>query len=135
MQAKIVTEKVVVRGEKMRKIIRFEGILAEKELPVEYVKTLGPKFALTREERVDIFIPTLVESPQMTTTPNGTTLVCWKGSDNHTDIFLLPGYVIPELLYQEALVWMRRSGARLAKINRRLAAENADWHGEEVIEI
>jgi hypothetical protein len=79
MQAKIVTEKIVVRGEKRRKIVRMDECLG-------YLIGIAP-------------------------------------SD------------IAEEDYQAMIVWMRRAGARLAKINARLAKENADWCGEETVEI
>ena len=116
MQAKIVTEKIVVRGEKMRKIMRFEGVLGRDALPVAYLNTRDVPLFYSNEPSN---MPGIYHAPAIDKA------CCW----------IYEGDIIQEAAFQELLVWMRRAGARLAKINARLAKENTDWHGEEEVEI
>lgn len=114
-QASIETEKIVVRGEKFRRILGFSGILTKAELPRDYLEKPGPRF-----HRNDLAF-------DCAGTGNRDIDSRWYGPKNTVEI--------SEAEYQELLLWMRRAGSRLAKINVRLAKENADWSGKEVVTI
>jgi hypothetical protein len=124
MRAKIVTEKVVVRGERMKKIIRIEGVAFERDLPRAYTST-GPRFARYENGGIYGAVPANVGGlkPAMTLADG------WK------EFRYFAGDTIPSTEFDALIAWMRVAGVRLAKINRHLAAENVDWHGEETVEI
>jgi hypothetical protein len=111
--AKIVTEKIVVDGVKCRRIIGFENILGPEALPDRYMHGV-PRFSLS----------------------DGYLSASYPHNGDHQYAVGLPiGAPLFEAEFQEILVWLRRAGSRLTKINARLAKENADWHGEETVEI
>lgn len=128
MIASIETEKVVVRGERFRKITGFAGVLRENELPKAYLKN-APYFFADQGANgygcpshwVEIRDPEQTRRIGFFEGGRGGLISCRD--------------VIPEAEFQELLAWMKRAGAKLAKINRRLAAANADWNGQETIEI
>ena len=134
--ATIKTEKVVVRGEKCRKIVGWGDVLTEEQLPKEYTqdrvvggwpKGNAPFFAVYRSQ-LSFYGPKDALKGHSVSRNTCEELDCctftiWKDS------------ILPEATYQELMLWLRRAGARLGKINRRFAEENKDWHGEEVFEI
>jgi hypothetical protein len=132
--ASIRTEKVVVRGQKCRIIKAFRGILKIAALPVEYVGDLYeerflPSFHLDhwRDSEglsIDVRLPRKAPLDHLS--------ACVT---NPIELHFSIGDTLSEGKYQELLTWLSRSGARLAKINRRLEAENAGWQGEEEVEI
>jgi hypothetical protein len=101
MSIKITTEKVVCQGVKYYKIIRLEALQA-KDLPMEYLKG-SPSFYL----KDDIF---------------------YSDHSSKGDI-LLENYTATELA--EKIEYLKSAGQRLTEINKRLAEENKNWHGEE----
>jgi hypothetical protein len=149
MRAKIATEKVLIRGQKCRKVVGFEGIARRDSLPKKYMVG-GPRFWLA-------------EYANQATTYDGEAYVrpcggCAESAlnlDQGTGMLFLeiprrgnpdiPGYhgsneielrlagrcVLLEEDFQNVLLWMRRAGGRLGKINRELAEENEKWHGTE----
>lgn len=133
--AKINTEKIVVRGERCRRIVGWENILSENTLPHQYtqdrVDGRWPKgnapFFSAYESQLFFYGPMeALKGAPLRNVNEGlacSSITIWKGGE------------LPEATFQELLTWLRRSGARLGKINRRLAKENADWHGEEAVEI
>ena len=127
--AKILTEKVVVRGEKCRRILGFDGILEKEMLPKRYIvpfqddqgfyrptKDIPPYFYLDPEMDYRVFLHAPVDGPFFS---------FWIATDQ----------VIFEELFQEIILWMKRAGARLSKINKRIAEEGKEWKGEETIVI
>ena len=124
--AKIHYECVLLYGEKAVMITRFENMLEEQELPLEYVIAFG-----SREEGKKI-PPYFYASPRY---PPDEIFLHAPVDGDLSAYWITVGSRIPLEQYREILAWMRRAGNRLAKINRRLAAENADWRGEGVDEI
>ena len=129
MQAKIKSEKVLIRGQKFRKLVAFEGIAKRSELPVEYLPDFnwsdypGPEFALSDDGlSLRAMLPRECGLPAQDVRDN----LIYTGAE-----FLSIGKSLPEQDFQALLKWLRICGARLAKINKRLAAENAGWAGEE----
>lgn len=134
--ARIKTDRVIRRGEKYRKITGFEGVLGEKDLPREYFAKIGPaeiRGGMTFQYAKRLFfaldgLDTIYFDP-------GVELPLCNSGCNCRSYRLRIGDEIREEVFQEIIVWFRRAGARLGKINMRLAKENAGWCGEEVVEI
>ena len=136
--ARILTEKVMVDGHKCRKILGFEGILGRDELPAVYIggeprfyhvgTALHGHFAVVNgtarwmgadriRAQVDVDIPSEGEP---------------KIDVGRYCLLLTEGDIWLETTFQNILVWMKRAGARLAKIRK---AEKAAWSGKEDVEI
>lgn len=138
--ARILTEKVVVKGTPCRKILGFEGILGRDELPEKYLEGT-PRFTFTPEcnESRFIFNGAKIEYvlcagkrdcgmvDPMSPTGSG----AFSAWDPY-GVAVKPGDVLPESAFQELLTWLRRAGSRLAKIREQ---EKAAWSGKETIEI
>lgn len=120
--AKMYWTKEVERGIKKYRITKLEGFLKEYELPVEYVS--NPPYMVLYEDYVRIYVP---EGANL-----ATTTVCTATGSKFT---VTPGDLIKESRMAEARKWMGICGNRLAKINRKLEIENAEWQGDGVFEI
>jgi len=102
MFAKVIAEKTVKGEEVTWKLKAFQNILPEKELPREYL-TEEPNFRPSRDNK------------------NG---IVFRLSSKHLSAPFWGCYYTGEVLndcqFSEMLTWMRRSGERLAKINKKL---------------
>ena len=141
MEAKISTEKVMVDGIKCRKITGWSGILMEKDLPRAYCRQ-SPYFYLRATGPVGRHAivnghPDWIPLENGNCGPNA--IICTfpnggspKVDVGHWNICLTPGGILAEDAFQALIIWMKRSGSRLAKIRR---AEADAWHGTEEVVI
>ena len=104
---KIKTEKVVVRGLKKYKILELV-CLEESSLPISYIKK-GECCYLSMRDRI-ITNTTSIHSP----------LLVLNGQYTEADM-------------DARLSFLRRCGERLREINKQIAEETRDWHGEETL--
>ena len=138
MEAKILTEKVTVNGIKCRRICGFEGIARKEDLPSQYVAS-APSFWMYSSA------PTC----HFQFDDDGIRWVGGASERDRVDLRVPPGavpeidvgpYILvlsvndvwPETTFQNILIWLKRSGTRLAKIRAR---ERDVWHGNETISI
>lgn len=108
MGIKIETEKIVVRGERKRKVVKIE-MLKAIDLPAEYC------------------------SGESVTADCHNKLSVWY-SQNDRQVrqnILAEESIYSEKTFAKNLATIRVCGNNLARINKRLAKENADWHGNE----
>jgi len=137
--ARILTEKIMVDGHKCRKILGFEGILGSGELPAAYLGGM-PRFYRVGGNRLHGHFEVVKGTP---------TWICpdriraqiyvdipSKGEPKIDiggyDLLLTEGDIWLESTFQDILIWMKRAGARLAKIRK---AERLAWPGKEDVEI
>ena len=125
MLAKLTLDKVIDRGEKKLKIKAIEGVLASNELPVKYMEGV-PKFHKVNGA-ISMVIP-----------DDGDPFPALTGN-LHDEIrnfkHIHMGDIYSEKEMEYITTWMRRCGARLAKINRTLAKDNDGWEGRVEITI
>lgn len=141
MDTKISTEKVVVDGIKCRKILGFSGILMEKDLPGAYccqspyfyMRVVGPVGRHAIIDSRPVWVRPRIENC------GPTAIICEFPDDGSPkvdvgpwNICLTPGGILTEDAFQALIVWMKRSGSRLAKIRR---AEADAWQGTEEVVI
>lgn len=141
MEAKISTERVMVDGLKCRKITGWSGILMEKDLPRAYCRQ-SPYFYLRATGPVGRHA--IIDGRPDWVRPHiencgPTVIICGFPDDGSPKvdvgpwhICLTPGGILTEDAFQALIVWMKRSGSRLAKIRR---AEANAWHETEVVVI
>jgi hypothetical protein len=126
MIAKVHGKRVIVRGRKAVEITEFEGIRDKSNLPADYIDLDEPKPAFYNASCriIKICIPNAPPrlSEHLKLSCEGK--ICWE--------VLHVGDVVPAEDFQAICVWLRRAGNRLAKINRKLAKENAGWEGDIV---
>ena len=109
MSMKIYTEKCVIRGEKRRKILGFEGVLEGLELPKEYV--LGyPR--VTLESHCGYEYLAIVDE-------KGRRTVMYADESYKEDEF------------QEMIKAIEKAGYRLHEINKKVKELEEVWKGEE----
>jgi len=133
----ILTEKVLVGNTPCRKIVGFEGILGREELPRKYLggspsfyqdKTAASHYEFDGRVR---WIPadgeTIGVSYRIPSHPDPEIVL-----DTFPMHMLTIGDIYSEAAFQNILVWLKRAGARLAKIRTH---EKAAWSGKEAIEI
>jgi hypothetical protein len=135
--ARIRTEKIWVDDTKCRKVLGFEGILGEEDLPEEYtngspafyidVNCPSPSGHVFRDNRM-YWLP--VSGDLVIRFACADRMRIDVGAFGFTGIH--EGSIWPETTWQELLKWMKAAGSRLAAINRR---ERDSWKGEEVVEI
>ena len=125
MLAKLILDKVIVRGERKLKIKAIEGVLTSIELPVKYMEG-SPRF---HEENGAIC---MVISDDKDPFPRLTGSIR-DGVRSFNNIYVGGVYGEKEMDY--ITTWMRRCGGRLAKINMELAKENEGWEGQVEITI
>lgn len=109
MSMKIYTEKCVIRGEKCRKILGFEGVLEDIKLPKEYVLSY-PRVVLETfcgEEYLAIV------------DEKGRRTVMY--SDRH----------YKEDEFQEMITAIEKAGERLHEIRKKVKELEEVWKGEE----
>ncbi len=124
-RAKIYGKRVIVRGRKAIEITKFEGILDKSDLPADYIDLDEVKPAFYKScSIIKICIPNAPPrlSKHLTLSCEGK--IYWE--------VLHVGDVVPAEDFQAICVWLRRAGSRLARINRKLAKENAGWEGDFV---
>lgn len=140
MKAKISTERVMVDGLKCRKITGWSGILTEKDLPGAYLKHL-PNFYLCEYGPIGCHVvrhgePTWINCNIEDHGPYAISCSFPIGSPKvdigDWNLWLTVGGILTEDAFQALIVWMKRSGSRLAKIRR---AEADAWHGTEEVVI
>ena len=118
---RIVTEKCLVEGREMRKILSINGVLERDKLPAEY---------LAREPHVYML------SPLSPFRANGRTLVVPFGGA--AGIYISPfsychvGQTMHEDAFQDMLSYIREAGERLRQV--RLEGRK-QWQGTETFEI
>ena len=140
MEAKISTERVMVDGLKCRKILGWSGILDEKDLPDAYLEH-PPMFYMKQADEVGRHV-IINGRPDWSLAREGNCgpyyIACTfpvglpKVGVGPFNICLTPGGILTEDAFQALIVWMKRSGSRLAKIRR---AEADAWHGTEEVVI
>jgi len=109
----IITEKILLRGAKARKIISFEGCLKNDKLPQKYLD----------------YYPRLE-----TTYSSNHQCIQWNIYFGESyPWYFRKGDIIEEDLFQKILINIRECGNRLHSINERLKKENEGWKGEETI--
>ena len=123
--AKLILDKVIVRGEKKLKINAIEGVLTSKELPVEYMDSV-PRF---HNVNGAIYMDIPDDGDPFPSLTGG---LCDK-TRNFRHVSVGNMYSKKEMDY--ITTWMRRCGGRLAKINRVQAKENEGWEGQVEITI
>lgn len=140
MEAKISTEKVMVDGIKCRKITGWSGILTLEELPPEY-RWHGPCFYAYRDDCIGRHTvvngcPRWVPGRNENCGPDYVGCIfpdsLPKVDVGTWNICLTPGGILTEDAFQALIIWMKRSGSRLAKIRR---AEADAWQGTEEVVI
>lgn len=134
----ILTEKVTVSGVPCRKILGFEGILSYDELPEKYLEGV-PSFDLYKSSASHYEFD---GSEMLWKSVDGTTRAVSYNIPRDSDPIIalgpLPVHVLtvgdiyPEATFQAIVVWLKRAGARLAKIRQQ---EKDAWSGKETIEI
>ena len=136
MQAKIITEKILFREDRARKVIGFEGIKAESKLPVEYLAAVEPA-------RIDRGM-TMEYAKHLHFGMDNGRLHLMPPEDMHglsndgcgcRSYYITRGDVFAEDDFQKIVCVMRKAGARYARIKHELKLKTADWCGKEVIEI
>lgn len=109
MSMKIYTEKCVIRGEKYRKILGFEGVLKEAKLPKEY--TLGyPRVVLETWSGYEYLA--IVDE-------EGRRCVMYADESYKEEEF------------QEMLTAIEKAGYRLHEIMKKVRELKEVWNGEE----
>lgn len=106
---KIYTEKCVVRGEKYRKILGFEGVLKEAKLPKEY--TISYPRVVLETFCGEEYLAIVDEKGRRTV----------MYSDHH----------YKEDEFQEMLTAIEKAGERLYEINKKVRELEEVWRGEE----
>jgi len=109
---KIITEKIVVRGEKARKIIKIEGCLENDKLPQEYLD----------------YYPKLVNWSVSELPMQWRILI-----NNKAPTYIREGDLLYEFYYQEILANIKECSNRLHLINEKLKKETEGWTGGETI--
>jgi hypothetical protein len=128
MIAKIVADRVIVRGEKCFEIKLFDGMLSERELPKLYTDYWRkPQYYLIDNKKT-ILLRIPKESPELRTWLYRTTRRC-------CEYRICIGDVLTENQMAVLLPLLEKAGQRLERINRRLATENAGWDGRVSFEI
>lgn len=108
MSIRIETEKIVVRGEQMRKIEKID-LLEKNELPALY----------TDGESVH----------------QDGDYIAYRTEDGMEYYFLGQGKTYTKDALLEKLKIIKRCGNRLMEINKALTKANANWHGKETVVI
>ncbi|MFA5379536.1 MAG: hypothetical protein WC455_27510 [Dehalococcoidia bacterium] len=107
MRAKFIFEKVIERGEKFLKFVRFENVLRYENLPDEYTQTT-PSFWSFSDS-----------------------IVTFNGDIRN--LYLGVSYTLDEVA--QHIGEAKRAGERLTAINRKLKKQNGGWAGTTEIEI
>jgi hypothetical protein len=137
-QAAIETEKIMVGETPCRKILAFQNILAEEELPGTYIR--GVSFYRVSEGSKGGQNGNMWNGEEHVSRDvlKGTPLVITDLPEKHgipamgTDPYLYIDDVLREDTFQAILVWLKRCGSRLAKIRKK---EHESWSGMEVVTI
>lgn len=134
----ILTEKVTIDGMPCRRIMGFEGINQRSDLPAKYVCN-EPSFWLVDGKRGrHVFQDGKMRWVASWEDPAKCRVMLALPDEVKIDVggYAFDGIqersVWPETTFQELLVWLKRAGARLAKIRKQ---EKAAWSGKETIEI
>ena len=109
MSMRIYTEKCVIRGEKYRKILGFEGVLKEAELPKEY--TISYPRVVLESFCGEEYLAIVDEKGRR----------CVMYSDHY----------YKEDEFQEMLTAIEKAGERLYEINKKVKELEEVWKGEE----
>ncbi len=112
---KITTKKVIVRGEKRRKIVDIMGVMPISELPSFYLNTYPQ--VIKRHERWNCRD------------------ICIKQTNRYNIVesqLLVIGDTYDELTFQKVLQVIRKAGDRLHKIRQEEKELKKVWKGEEV---
>lgn len=108
MAIRITTEKLVVRGQKARKITGIEGIISSEKLPLEYLEDY-PRVEWTSRE--------------------GGGLIIYIDCLNF--LRLMIDKIYTEAEFQTRLEWIEKAGARLHEIRKKEKELKESWKGEE----
>jgi len=133
----ILTEKVMVKGVKCRRILGFEGVLRDVELPKKYV-TGCPSFWLYtgHKDGAHVFDGSKMRWSNPVGSNQGLIMNLPSGTEIDVGCFMFTGMNIgdvwPEPTFQKLLTWLKRACYRLAEIRRE---ERNAWQGEELLEI
>jgi hypothetical protein len=134
----ILTEKVTVGGVPCRRILGFEGILSYDELPEKYLEGV-PSFDLYKSSASHYeFDGYGMQWKSVDGTTRAVSYNIPRDSDPIIELGPLPVHVLtvgdiyPEATFQAIVVWLKRAGARLAKIRK---PEKDAWSCKETIEI
>lgn len=109
MSMKIYTEKIVLRGEKYRKVLGFEGVLEKDKLPKEY--TISYPRVVLETFCGEKYLVILDEKGRRYS----------MYSDRH----------YKEDEFQEMLKAMEKAGEKLYEINKKVKELEEVWRGEE----
>jgi len=137
--ARILTEKVTIEGMPCRKILGFEGILSQEELPEKYNNGL-PEFSFDKDERSAHRFVFDGNDLRLHHSELSRGVLHFHVPDADPKIkacgfcltYMNIGDILPEKTFQQILVWLKRAGSRLAKIRKQ---EKAAWSGKETVEI
>ncbi len=125
MQAIIDTDKVIVKGKPMRKIIGFTDVLKEEALPEEYVKG-ALMFLLEGASTLHVHVPAEPDP-----IPSKTSGTLGSGEERYREINVRIGDTWSDEDFQTLMVWLKRAGERLVKINKKIKELQKDWNGSE----
>lgn len=109
MSMKLYTEKCVIRGEKYRKILGFEGVLEKNKLPKEY--TQGYPRVVLESFCGEKYLSVVDEKGRRTV----------MYSDHYYE----------ENEFQEMITAIEKAGERLYEINKKVKELEEVWRGEE----
>ena len=125
--AKLILDKVIVRGERKLKIKAIEGVLTSDELPFKYMAGV-PRFHKFADGILMVIPDDGDPYPRLTMPKQDA-----DGTRHVKNLSIGSDFSEKEAGY--ITTWMRRAGGRLAKINRTLAKENEGWEGQVEITI
>lgn len=115
-QTKIVFRNTLYKGDRSYKVIRWENVLSESELPREYVRysvEATPRFYATAYK-------------------DGDELHVYE-KDNNAYLRIEVGAVMDKQYRDRVLTTMKAAGKRLHEINQRIARDRECWEGIECI--
>jgi hypothetical protein len=136
----ILTEKVTVSGVPCRKILGFEGVLPCDELPEKYMGG-KPRFFLSECTDSKYMFDGEVHRWVVHGCKIGIECVKYEIPEQSNPEVILDDMpihrlatdeVYSETTFQAIVVWLKRAGARLAKIRQQ---EKDAWSGKEMVEI
>ena len=105
MSLKIKVKKIIVQGVKKVEVISIEGLLKQKELPLEYLT--GDYMRASTDNPEELYL---------SSAPN-----------------LQVGFRYSIAEWGRTVKYMQECGKKLSEINKRLRRENEEWFGEIIV--
>ena len=130
-QASVLFRRLSVKGTPCVKIVGFEGVLEHDQLPEKYKKFEQPYFYLSDCTSSGFPVQHVFDGKDILNggCASGKFIKICLPSEYAFKLLsgwsdrLFVGDIIPEKTFNEIMVWLRRAGARLAKINKNTKQE------------